>query len=146
MCLFSFLGSVIIGQTLISNSVNLLLPCTRYVDILHRIGSCLHNKNQFIEVKIMTAIISLILDMSCVLTVCVYMCVFSISSFHFWKEKWDSGLDGIFFFKISYSVFFILFFNFTILYWFCHISTWIRHRYTRVPHPEPSSLLKVTFC
>ena len=27
------------------------------------------------------------------------------------------------------------------LYWFCHISTWIRHRYTRVPHPEPSSLL-----
>jgi len=35
----------------------------------------------------------------------------------------------------------ILFFNFTILYWFCHISTWICHRYTRVPHPEPSSLL-----
>ena len=34
-----------------------------------------------------------------------------------------------------------LFFNFTILYWFCHISTWIRHRYTRVPHPETSSLL-----
>ena len=30
---------------------------------------------------------------------------------------------------------------FTILYWFCHISTWICHRYTRVPHPEPSSLL-----
>ena len=24
---------------------------------------------------------------------------------------------------------------------FCHISTWIHHRYTRVPHPEPSSLL-----
>ena len=33
------------------------------------------------------------------------------------------------------------FFNFTILYWFCHTSTWIRHRYTCVPHPEPSSLL-----
>ena len=30
---------------------------------------------------------------------------------------------------------------FTILYWFCHTSTWIRHRYTCVPHPEPSSLL-----
>ena len=27
------------------------------------------------------------------------------------------------------------------MYWFCHISTWICHRYTRVPHPEPSSLL-----
>ena len=35
----------------------------------------------------------------------------------------------------------ILFFHFTILYWFCHISKWICHRYTRVPHPEPSSLL-----
>ena len=27
------------------------------------------------------------------------------------------------------------------MYWFCHISTWIRHRYTCVPHPEPSSHL-----
>ena len=26
--------------------------------------------------------------------------------------------------------FFFFFLNFTILYWFCHISTWIRHRYT----------------
>ena len=26
------------------------------------------------------------------------------------------------------------------MYWFCHISTWIHHRYTCVPHPEPSSL------
>ena len=42
---------------------------------------------------------------------------------------------------IYFSFFFILFFNFTILYWFCHVSTWIRHRYTRVPHPEPCSLL-----
>ena len=35
--------------------------------------------------------------------------------------------------------FFVL--NFIILYWFCQISKWIRHRYTCVPHPEPSSLL-----
>ena len=27
------------------------------------------------------------------------------------------------------------------MYWFCQISKWIRHRYTYVPHPEPSSLL-----
>ena len=27
------------------------------------------------------------------------------------------------------------------MYWFCHISTRIHHRYTRVPHPKPSSLL-----
>ena len=37
------------------------------------------------------------------------------------------------------NFFLIYFFNFTILYWY--ISTWIRHRYTCVPHPEPSSLL-----
>ena len=36
---------------------------------------------------------------------------------------------------------FILFLNFTILYWFCQISKWICHRYTCVPHPEPSSIL-----
>ena len=35
----------------------------------------------------------------------------------------------------------LFFFNFTILYWFCHISKWTRHRHTCVPHPEPSSLL-----
>ena len=49
-------------------------------------------------------------------------------------------LHSIFYFFII-LLFFILFFNFTILYWFCHISKWIRHRYTCVPHPEPSSLL-----
>ena len=38
-----------------------------------------------------------------------------------------------------YFLNFILFI-FTILYWFCHISKWICHRYTCVPHPEPSSL------
>ena len=27
---------------------------------------------------------------------------------------------------------------FTVLYWFCHTSTCIHHRYTRVPHPELS--------
>ena len=41
----------------------------------------------------------------------------------------------------TWIFFIILFFNFTILYLFCHISTWICHRYTRVPHPEPFSLL-----
>ena len=28
---------------------------------------------------------------------------------------------------------------FTILYWFCHTSTWICHGCTRAPHPEPPS-------
>ena len=37
--------------------------------------------------------------------------------------------------------FFLSFFYFTILYWFCHTSTWIHHRYTHVSHLEPPSLL-----
>ena len=44
------------------------------------------------------------------------------------------------FFFCNFFKNFILF-NFTILYWFYHISKWICHRYTCVPHPEPSSLL-----
>ena len=36
---------------------------------------------------------------------------------------------------------FFLFLNFTILYWFCHISKWTHHRHICVPHPEPFSLL-----
>ena len=48
----------------------------------------------------------------------------------------------IFFFLVFFFYFnLILFFNFTILYWFCQITKWIRHRYTCVPHPEPSSRL-----
>ena len=36
---------------------------------------------------------------------------------------------------------FLFLFYFTILYWFCHTSTWIRHGSTRVPNPEPPSHL-----
>ena len=43
--------------------------------------------------------------------------------------------------RFHLEFFFKFYFNFTILYWFCHISKWICHRYTCVPHPEPSSLL-----
>ena len=50
-----------------------------------------------------------------------------------------------------YNFYFFLIFKFkfiyfnwrliTILYRFCHTSTWIHHRYTQVPHPEPPSHL-----
>ena len=33
--------------------------------------------------------------------------------------------------------FYFFIFYFTILYWFCHTSTWIRHNCTHVPNPEP---------
>ena len=36
---------------------------------------------------------------------------------------------------------FYFYFYFTILYWFCHTSTCIRHGCTRVPHPEPPTHL-----
>ena len=48
------------------------------------------------------------------------------------------GWRFFFFFFFIANIFFL---NFTVLYWFCHTSTWIRHRYTCAPHPEPSSLL-----
>ena len=61
----------------------------------------------------------------------------------FWKictvNLGSHDINNFFFFFLFFNL--ILFFNFTILYWFCHISTCVRHRYTRVPHPEPSSLL-----
>ena len=44
-------------------------------------------------------------------------------------------------YKSKACVSFFFFFNFTILYWFCHTSTWIRHRCTRVPNPKTSSHL-----
>ena len=37
--------------------------------------------------------------------------------------------------------FFITIFYFTILYWFCHTSTWIHHGCTLFPNPEPPSHL-----
>ena len=44
-------------------------------------------------------------------------------------------------YPLFFFLLFFLFFTFTLLYWFCHISKWIRHRYTCVTHPEPSFLL-----
>ena len=48
---------------------------------------------------------------------------------------------SVFVYFLKSNVRIIYFFYFTILYWFCHTSTWIRHGCTRVPHPEPPSYL-----
>ena len=53
---------------------------------------------------------------------------------------WDTCPTG-FFLSFFFFFNFILFLNFTKLYLFCQIAKWIRHRYTCVPHPEPSYLL-----
>ena len=66
-----------------------------------------------------------------------------LSLFKLLIRLWNRS--GTLFFVCLFYLFiflnFILFFNFTILYWFCHISKWIHHRYTHVPHPEPFSFL-----
>ena len=45
-------------------------------------------------------------------------------------------LKCLFFFFLNFTLFY-----FTILYWFCHTSTWIHHGCAHVPHPEPLSHL-----
>ena len=58
-----------------------------------------------------------------------------------WKDRSRRWLR-LGYFRIMRLVFFlIIIFYFTILYWFCHTSTCIRHRYTHVPHPETPSHL-----
>ena len=56
-----------------------------------------------------------------------------------WKHRvLTTGSPG----KSPHDSFFFLEANyFTILYWFCHILTWIHHGCTCVPHPEPPSHL-----
>ena len=46
----------------------------------------------------------------------------------------------LFIFLVSFFKNFILFY-FTILYWFCHTSTWVCHGCTRVSNPEPPTYL-----
>ena len=66
---------------------------------------------------------------------------------HVWCKLWYSILcwyihsSPFVLLHLLFKKNFILFFNFTIMYLFCHISKWILHRHPCVPHPEPSSLL-----
>ena len=46
-----------------------------------------------------------------------------------------------FYFILLFLNFIFTLFYFTILYWFCHTLTWIRHGCTHVPNPEPTSHL-----
>ena len=59
---------------------------------------------------------------------------------HLTSHSRISGSRWVSHHKTFFSVFFFLFFTifyFTILYWFCHTSTWIHHGCSRVPNPEP---------
>ena len=57
------------------------------------------------------------------------------------RLSYQAGFVFVCLFCFVFLFFVFILFNFTILYWFCHISKWICHRCTCVPHPEPSSLL-----
>ena len=59
------------------------------------------------------------------------------SAFFFKKKK----KPFIYLFIFNFLNIIIIIFYFTILYWFCHTSTCVRHGCTRVPHPEPPSHL-----
>ena len=61
--------------------------------------------------------------------------LFFIFNWILWKKK----LFFLFFLFLKIYLFWLEANYFTILYWFCHISTRICHGCTRVPHPEPSS-------
>ena len=68
-----------------------------------------------------------------------------------WKPGWCSSnvnqITSLLYLESSKGFLFYLennfffFFYFTILYWFCHTSTWIHHGCTCVPNPEPPSHL-----
>ena len=58
----------------------------------------------------------------------------------------DSCICIVSFYKIKrhfnmFNIGYFFFFYFTILFWFCHTLTWVRHGCTRVPNPEPPSHL-----
>ena len=56
--------------------------------------------------------------------------------FRFWRHLFPHFI--LFYFL---KTFIFTLFCFTILYWFCHTLTWIRHGCTWVPNPEPPSHL-----
>ena len=56
------------------------------------------------------------------------------------KIKCSHSWKFFFFFFLPFYLFIYIFY-FILLYWFCHTSTWICHGCTRVPNPEPPSLL-----
>ena len=56
-----------------------------------------------------------------------------------YKYIWNSYISLRLFIFYFFNLY--IYFYFTILYWFCHTSTCIRHGCTHVPHPEPPSHL-----
>ena len=73
-----------------------------------------------------------------------YIFEYFFALYYFLFQKYQISINLISF--VSYSFYFpcsllLFFFYFTILYWFCHTSTCIRHGCTHVPHPEPPSHL-----
>ena len=65
--------------------------------------------------------------------------------FHWYRDMHLLFLNAksflnFFFFFFPFKNYYYYFY-FTILYWFCHTSTWVCHKCTHVPNPEPLSHL-----
>ena len=75
--------------------------------------------------------------------------LFHTSVSNFFQEMWlicivkfvDKVINKIIIIYLILFIYLFIYFYFTILYWFCHTSTYICHGCTRVPHPEPPSHL-----
>ena len=63
------------------------------------------------------------------------------SSDKMWSTGEGNGKPLQHSFLFLFFFFFFTLFCFTILYWFCHTLTWIRHGDTWFPNPEPPSHL-----
>ena len=75
--------------------------------------------------------------------------ILKIFKFYFFQKDHFihvSNLQSFLPFLVCFYLFISIFFYFTILYWFCHTSTCIRHGCTRVSHPEPPSHLPNSLC
>ena len=81
--------------------------------------------------------IHLHLDSSAIMSSCFFFLSFKNLYFDELFVSWRNVYLKV---RITFLKFYFIF-NFTILYWFCHISIWICHRHTRVLHPESSSIL-----
>ena len=66
-----------------------------------------------------------------------------LSNFFLCQLVWSYDFSSLAYWygELYWLIFFLFFFNFTVLYWFCHTSTCICHGCTRAPHPEPPSHL-----
>ena len=103
-------------------------------DCSHEIKRCL-----LLGRKVMTNLDSIFKSRDITLPTKVCLCsIYGFSCGHVWMWELDCEESWV---PKNWRFFKLLLLYFTILYWFCHTLTSIRHGFTRVPNPEPRSPL-----